>query len=340
MSGATRGWAAWLIGDSALTKREFGKVAVLMGGPSAERDVSLKTGRAVMAALKRRGIDAHGIDPDRNLIGVLARGKFDRAFIALHGRWGEDGVIQGALEVIGMPYTGSGVLGSALSMDKLRCKQLWQGCGVPTPEYAVLGANTGFAAAAEQLGLPLFVKPAREGSSLGITKVSRLAELEQAWNTAARFDDVVLAEKGIVGTEITAAILGGQDLPLIRLETTTEFYDYEAKYVRDDTRYYCPGGVPAHDERRLQGIARRAFEALECYGWGRIDLMLDRDGNAYVLEVNTVPGMTDHSLVPKAAKQAGIEFDELVVRILETSDAPQRVNAAISARPGNSDDAR
>ena len=323
-----------------MTRHEFGKVAVLMGGPSAERDVSLKTGRAVLAALKRKGIDAHGIDPDHDVIGVLTRGKFDRAFIALHGRWGEDGVIQGALEVIGMPYTGSGVLGSALSMDKLRCKQLWQGCGVPTPEYTELRADTGFKAVVERLGLPLFVKPAREGSSLGITKVTRAAQLEQAWNTAARFDDVVLAEKAIVGPEVTAAILGAQDLPLIRLETTTEFYDYEAKYVRDDTRYYCPCGVPERDERRLQGIARRAFEVLECCGWGRVDIMLDHDGNAYVIEVNTVPGMTDHSLVPKAAKQAGIEFDELVVRILETSDVTQRMGAAISAIPGDGDGAR
>ena len=307
-----------------------------MGGPSAEREVSLKTGRAVLAALRRKGIDAHGIDPDDDVIGMLTRGKFDWAFIALHGRWGEDGVIQGALEVIGMPYTGSGVLGSALSMDKVRCKQLWQGCGVPTPEYAVLGANTDFALVAGRLGLPLFVKPAREGSSLGITKVTNAGQLEQAWNTAARYDNVVLVEKGVVGTEVTAAILGTEDLPLIRLETTTEFYDYEAKYVRDDTRYYCPSGLPEGDERRLQSVARRAFEALDCHGWGRVDIMLDREGNSYVIEVNTVPGMTDHSLVPKAAKQAGIEFDDLVVRILDTSATPQHAGTAINAESGGS----
>lgn len=303
-----------------MSTKAFGKVAVLMGGPSAERVISLKSGEAVLAALKRCGVDAHGLDADHNVLKLLAEGGFDRAFIVLHGRWGEDGVIQGALETLGIPYTGSGVLGSALGMDKLRCKQLWRGCDIPTPEFELLDAECDFQKVVGRLGLPLFVKPAREGSSLGITKVTSAGQLAAAWNAASRFDDLVIAERGIVGTELTAAILGGQDLPLIRLETVTAFYDYEAKYVRDDTRYHCPAGLSPRDERRVQRLARQAFEALGCSGWGRVDIMLDGQGEPYVLEVNTVPGMTDHSLVPKAAAAAGIGFDELVLRILETSD--------------------
>lgn len=300
--------------------KDYGKVAVLMGGPSAERVISLKSGEAVLAALRRRGVDAHGVDAGRDVLRVLEAGGFDRAFIVLHGRWGEDGVIQGALETLGIPYTGSGVLGSALGMDKLRCKQLWRGCGIPTPEFELLGAGCDLKKVVERLGLPLFVKPAREGSSLGITKVTSAGQLEAAWNAASRFDDLVIAERGIAGAELTAALLGEEDLPLIRLETATAFYDYEAKYVRDDTRYHCPSGLAPHEERRVQKLARAAFAALSCSGWGRVDVMLDGEGNPYVLEVNTVPGMTDHSLVPKAAAAAGIGFDELVLRILETSD--------------------
>jgi D-alanine-D-alanine ligase len=297
----------------------YGKVAVLMGGPSAEREVSLKSGNAVLAALTRAGVDAHAIDAGRDVIPVLERGGFDRAFIALHGRFGEDGVVQGALETLGLPYTGSGVLGCALSMDKLRCKQLWKGCGIATPAFEVLDAETRFDQVVERLGLPIFVKPAREGSSIGITKVKQPGELERAWETAVRYDDLVIAEQAIVGPEITAALLGDQVLPLIRLETVTEFYDYDAKYLRDDTRYHCPSGLAGREERRVQRLARQAFAALGCGGWGRVDFMLDRNGEPYVLEANTVPGMTDHSLVPMAARAAGMDFDALVLRILDTS---------------------
>lgn len=301
--------------------RDFGKVAVLMGGPSAEREVSLKSGNAVLAALKRRGVDAHGIDADQSSLHLLEKGKFERAFIALHGRWGEDGVIQGALEVLGIPYTGSGLLGSALGMDKLRSKYLWSAAGIPTPDYAVLERGVDLNWIATKLGLPMFVKPVREGSSLGVSKAKTLSELKAAWDMAAKYDDQVIAEKFIDGAELTCGVLVDQALPLIKIETEREFYDYEAKYILDSTRYLCPCGLPADQEREIQRLALRAFNVLGCSGWGRVDFMQDQSGRVYVLEVNTVPGMTDHSLVPKAAKQAGIAFDELVLRILETSDA-------------------
>ena len=302
-----------------MTRRNFGKVAVLMGGPSAEREVSLKSGNAVLAALKRQGVDAHGIDADASTLRLLPDGNFDRVFIALHGRWGEDGVIQGALEVLDMPYTGSGVLGSALAMDKLRSKYIWSAAGIPTPEYLALEPGADPNKVVAKLGLPVFVKPVREGSSLGIGKAKTVSELMTAWETAAKYDDKVIAERFIDGAELTCGILGDQVLPLIKIETDREFYDYEAKYIVDSTRYLCPCGLPADRESEIQGLARRAFEALGCSGWGRVDFMLDKAGRAYVLEANTVPGMTDHSLVPKAAKQAGVDFDELVLRILETS---------------------
>ncbi len=304
-----------------MTRRNFGKVAVLMGGPSAEREVSLKSGNAVLAALKRQGVDAHGIDADKSTIRKLEDGNFDRVFIALHGRWGEDGVIQGALEMLDIPYTGSGVLGSALAMDKLRCKYLWSASGIPTPEYVVIESATDLNKIAARLGLPVFVKPVREGSSLGISKARTVNELKIAWEMAAKYDDKVIAERFIDGAELTCAILGDQALPLIRIETDREFYDYEAKYILDTTRYLCPCGLPADQEREIQDLARRAFETLGCSGWGRVDFMLDKAGRPCALEVNTVPGMTDHSLVPKAAKQAGMDFDDLVLRILETADA-------------------
>lgn len=298
-----------------------GKVAVLMGGPSAEREVSLKSGAAVLAALRRRGVDAHGIDADRDVLDRLVREKFARAVIALHGRWGEDGVIQGALEVLGLPYTGSGVLGSAVGMDKLRSKYIWTAAGIPTPAYAVLAPGSDFAQVAAQLGLPIFVKPAREGSSLGVTKAGSVSGLKAAWQAASKYDDQVLAERCIQGAEITVGILDQQALPLIRIETPREFYDYEAKYVLDSTRYICPSGLSVDKEREIQALAQRAFALLGCSGWGRVDFMLDAAGEPYALEVNTVPGMTDHSLVPKAARHAGIDFDELVMRILNTSEA-------------------
>ncbi len=308
--------------------KNFGKVAVLMGGPSGEREVSLKSGNAVLAALKHQGVDAHGIDAGPDVLEQLKRGGYARAFIALHGRWGEDGVIQGALETIGLPYTGSDVLGSALGMDKLRTKYIWSAAGIPTPPYEVLTKNTDFVGVTTKLGLPLFVKPSREGSSLGVTKVKSAAELKSAWAEAAKLDDCVLAERGIAGAEITCAVLGGQPLPLIRIEPATEFYDYEAKYLRDDTKYHCPSGLDGTTEKKIQALALRAFDALGCSGWGRVDFMVDGSGAAYALEVNTVPGMTDHSLVPKAAAAAGISFDELVLRILETSRSREGTHGA------------
>jgi D-alanine-D-alanine ligase len=293
----------------------FGRVAVLFGGTSAEREISLKSGGQVLAALVGRGVAAEAFDPRERSIAELKA--YDRCFIVLHGRGGEDGCIQGALEWLGVPYTGSGVLGSALGMDKLRTKQLWSALGIPTPEYAVLGSPADVAAAAARLAFPLIVKPAREGSSIGMTKVERPAELEAAWRRAAELDASVIAERWIAGREYTASILGGEALPLIRLETPRTFYDYEAKYFRDDTVYHCPCGLPAAEERRLQEMCLQAFAAVGARGWGRVDLMMDADGKPYLLEVNTVPGMTDHSLVPMAARAVGIDFDALCWRILE-----------------------
>jgi D-alanine-D-alanine ligase len=291
-----------------------------MGGPSAEREVSLKTGKAVLSALQRQNVMARGMDADKSTLRILEDEKFERVFIALHGRWGEDGVIQGALEMLDIRYTGSGVLGSALAMDKLRSKYLWSATGIPTPEYVVLASGTDPDEVVGKIGLPVFVKPVREGSSLGISKAKTSAELKAAWEMAAKYDDQVIAERFIDGAEITCGILGDQALPLIRIETDREFYDYEAKYILDTTRYLCPCGLPSGQELELQSLARRAFTILGCSGWGRVDFMLDNSGKPYALEVNTVPGMTDHSLVPKAAKHAGMNFDELVLRILETAD--------------------
>jgi D-alanine-D-alanine ligase len=303
-----------------MSRGKFGKVAVLMGGPSAEREVSLKTGKAVLSALQRQNVMARGMDADKSTLRILEDEKFERVFIALHGRWGEDGVIQGALEMLDIRYTGSGVLGSALAMDKLRSKYLWSATGIPTPEYVVLASGTDPDEVVGKIGLPVFVKPVREGSSLGISKAKTSAELKAAWEMAAKYDDQVIAERFIDGAEITCGILGDQALPLIRIETDREFYDYEAKYILDTTRYLCPCGLPSGQELELQSLARRAFTILGCSGWGRVDFMLDNSGKPYALEVNTVPGMTDHSLVPKAAKHAGMNFDELVLRILETAD--------------------
>jgi D-alanine-D-alanine ligase len=296
--------------------RAFGRVAVLLGGDSAEREVSLKSGAQVLAGLRQRGVDAHPVDPAEDGLGSLLDGGFDRVFIVLHGRGGEDGVIQGMFETVGLPYTGSGVLASALSMDKLRCKQLFLGAGLPTPDYELLDAHSDWAGVVGRLGLPLFVKPALEGSSIGISKVETADALEGAWREAARYDRTVLVERFCSGAEYTVAVLGDTALPAIRLETPHDFYDYDAKYLADDTRYLCPCGLAAEEEARLLRLAERAFAAVGGSGWGRVDLMLDGDGQPRLLEVNTVPGMTDHSLVPMAARAAGIEFDELVVRIL------------------------
>jgi len=294
----------------------FGRVAVLFGGDSAEREVSLKSGQAVLDGLLQRDVDAHPVDPAGNGLRSLLDGDYDRVFIVLHGRGGEDGVIQGALEMLGLPYTGSGVLASALSMDKLRCKQLFVGSHLPTPEFELLDAHSDWQGVVNRLGLPLFVKPALEGSSIGISKVTAAADLEAAWREAAKYDDIVLAECFCAGAEYTVALLGNAALPAIRLETPHDFYDYDAKYLADDTRYLCPCGLPAEDEARLLHLSEQAFNAVGGRGWGRVDLMLDAQDQPQLLEVNTVPGMTDHSLVPMAARAAGIEFDELVVRIL------------------------
>lgn len=297
---------------------DFGKVAVLMGGRSAEREISLKSGAAVLAALLRRGVDAQSLDPDERVLERLREGGFDRVFIMLHGRGGEDGVIQGALETIGMPYTGSGILASALGMDKYHCKLIWRALGLPTPPFVCLRGEADLPQA-EALGFPLMVKPAHEGSSIGMGRAEDPASLRAAWGAAARHDGVVLAERWISGGEYTCAILDDQVLPLIRLETPHAFYDYEAKYLANSTRYHCPCGLAPEVERRFQTLALEAFQSLGCQGWGRVDLLTDQAGEPWLLEVNTLPGMTDHSLVPMAARVAGLDFDELVWRILGTS---------------------
>jgi len=294
--------------------KEFGKVAVLFGGTSAEREVSLNSGARVLAALCRQGVDAHAFDPAGRALDEL-RG-FDRAFIALHGRHGEDGTIQGVLELMGVPYTGSGVMASAVGMDKWRTKLLWKAAGLPVPDYALLDTDSDFAEIEEELGLPLFVKPACEGSSIGISMVKRRGDLAAAYALAAKYDPLVIAERGVLGGEYTVGILGDEVLPIIRIEPATEFYDYEAKYNRDDTRYHCPCGLPAAEERAIREQAMAAFRVLGGRGWGRVDFLMDEAGNPHFLEVNTSPGMTDHSLVPMAARVAGIDYDALVLRVL------------------------
>ena len=296
----------------------FGKVAVLFGGKSAEREVSLKSGAGVLAALQRQGVDAHAFDPAERSLDELRA--FDREFIMLHGRYGEDGTIQGALELMEIPYTGSGVLASAVGMDKWRTKLLWRAVGLPIPEFVMLDENSDFAAVERQLGLPLFVKPACEGSSIGVSKVRQPGELQTAWREAAKHDALVIAEQAILGGEYTVAILGEQVLPIIKIVPATDFYDYEAKYLRDDTQYLCPCGLPEAREMELRAQALEAFRALGCSGWGRVDFLMDDAGRAYLLEVNTSPGMTDHSLVPMAARVAGISYEQLVLRVLEESE--------------------
>jgi D-alanine-D-alanine ligase len=313
---------------------EFGKVAVLLGGRSAEREVSLKSGSMVLAALARKGVDAHAFDPAERPLDDLIEGRFARAFIALHGRHGEDGTVQGALELVGIPYTGSGVLGSALAMDKWRTKLLWRACGVSTPQSELLHEGTDFAAVTERLGLPLMVKPASEGSSIGMSKVRSVTGMPRAYSLAARYDPAVIAEQFIDGIELTAGVLGSMVLPLIRLETPRDFYDYEAKYLATDTRYVIPCGLPPEAEHSVQQESMRAFDALGCSGWGRVDLMLDRAGKPYFLEVNTSPGMTDHSLVPMAARHAGLSYEDLCVRILELAHLNVARGAELSAGAG------
>lgn len=299
--------------------KDFGKVAVMMGGSSAEREISLQSGQAVFDALQRQQVDVHVVDPRDDVMTQLETGNFDRVFIALHGRGGEDGLMQGLLETLGLPYTGSGVLGSALAMDKCLTKRVWQSHGLPTPAFVELNANTDWGAVATELGLPLIVKPVREGSSYGASKVKQLSELENAWRQAHEYDAKVMAEAWISGREYTIPILNDVVLPMIRLETPREFYDYEAKYLADTTQYHCPCGLDAAFENELGELALKAFKALDASGWGRVDLLLNEDDTPWLIEVNTVPGMTSHSLVPMSAKKAGISFDELTLRILAGS---------------------
>ncbi|MDR0775613.1 MAG: D-alanine--D-alanine ligase [Azonexus sp.] len=293
----------------------FGKVAVLFGGTSAEREVSLDSGGRVLAALRGQGIDAHPFDPATQPLAALKG--YDRAFIALHGRYGEDGTIQGALELMHIPYTGSGVMASALGMDKFRTKLLWQAACLPVPDYVLLDANADFASVEQALGLPLFVKPVHEGSSIGISKVKVPGTLAAAYAEAAQYDPLVLAEKGVMGGEYTVGIIGDEALPIIKIEPATEWYDYEAKYNRNDTRCLCPCGLSLVRETEIRQQALEAFRLIGGRGWGRVDFLMDEAGRHYFLEVNTAPGMTDHSLVPMAARAAGLDYPALVRRVLE-----------------------
>ena len=298
----------------------FGKVAVLTGGRSAEREISLMSGKNVLEALRAAGCDAHAFDPAEREIFDLKREGYARVFIALHGRYGEDGTVQGALELMDIPYTGSGVLGSALAMDKVRTKMMWATAGIPTPRFEVIDARSDWAGVAARLGLPLIVKPVREGSTIGLTKVAQAADLPQAYALAARHDTVVMAEEFAAGDELTAGFLGEQALPLIRIEAPQGNYDYQNKYFTDDTKYLCPCGLPPAKEAELQALALAAFRLIGCRGWGRLDLMLDAAGRPWLLEVNTSPGMTGHALVPMAARQVGISYEDLCVKVLETAD--------------------
>jgi D-alanine-D-alanine ligase len=297
---------------------QFGKVAVLLGGPSAEREVSLMSGNGVLAALREKGVDAHPFDPAERELFDLKREGFARAFIALHGRFGEDGTVQGALETLHIPYTGSGVMASALATDKWRTKLVWLASNIPTPKYRVVDARTDWMRVVAELGLPLIVKPAREGSTIGITKVAKVDhdEMALAYDEAAKHDSLVLVEEFVAGSEITASIVSGRALPLIRIEAPGGNYDYHAKYFSDETKYFCPAGLPDAKEQEIRAMSMQAFDIVGCSGWGRLDLILRADGTFSFLEVNTSPGMTPHSLVPMAAKQNGMSFPELCVEIL------------------------
>jgi D-alanine-D-alanine ligase len=309
----------------ASTPAEFGKVAVLLGGDSSEREISLLSGNAVLAALKRRGVNAHGFDPQVRPVQNLVSEGFDRVWIALHGPGGEDGLMQGALEWLGVPYTGSGVLASALTMDKLKTKRVVVGAGYAAPEYAVLSSAADLPRALKAIGLPMMVKPASQGSSVGIAKVKTAAELPGAFAEAHAIDPIVFAEAFIDGEEYTVGVLHDSGLPSIRIQPATEFYDYQAKYFRSDTQYHCPSGLGAAEESELQAAALAAFRVTDCVGWGRVDFMRDKtSGKFYFIEINTTPGMTDHSLVPMAARQSGIDFEELVWRVLESSFLRER----------------
>ena len=295
----------------------FGKVAVLMGGRSAEREISLLSGNAVLGALRERGVDAHAFDPKERQIADLKRERFQRVFIALHGRYGEDGTVQGALELLGIPYTGSGVMASALAMDKWRTKLMWRAVGIPVPRDVLVHESSDWHGVVKALGLPIIVKPVHEGSTIGLTKVRIAKELPAAYALAVKHDRMVLAEEFIEGRELTASILGDTALPLIRIEAPQGNYDYQNKYFSDETKYHCPSGIRAAEEQSIQKAALNAFQVLGCEGWGRADLILRDDNTFSFLEMNTSPGMTGHSLVPMAARQAGLSFPDLVMRILE-----------------------
>ena len=298
---------------------KYGKVAVVMGGTSSEREISLLSGKGVLQALLSRGVDAHALDPAEKPLETLKSEGFDRAFLILHGPFGEDGTLQGALEVMGMPYTGCGVLASALGMDKLRSKLLWQALNLPIPAFEILTEDSDFAAIEQKLGLPLFVKPACEGSSIGVSKVKQAGELAAAFAEAYKYDDIVIAEQFIGGGEYTAAVLGDRVLSFVKIEPATEFYDFDAKYIRDDTVYRCPAGLSAELNEKIAGLVKQAFWALGGRGWARIDFLMDEAGNPYLLEANTAPGMTSHSLFPMAAREAGLSYEDLVLQILDST---------------------
>jgi D-alanine-D-alanine ligase len=297
--------------------KQYGKVAVMMGGSSSEREVSLMSGAGVLKALQDRQVDARAFDPSEKPLSALKDEGFDCVFIILHGPFGEDGTLQGALETMGMPYTGCGVMASAIGMDKWRTKLLWQAAGLPVPEFRLLDDTTDFDRVVAELGLPLFVKPACEGSSFGVTKVKSAAEIRAAYAEARKYDTLVLAERFIGGGEYTCAILGERALPSIKIEPATEFYDYQAKYFRDDTVYRCPSDLAADAEARMGELALRGFKVLGGRGWGRVDFLTDEAGNPYLLEVNTAPGMTSHSLVPMSARAAGMSYEDLCLAVLD-----------------------
>ena len=308
---------------SKLMVEKFGRVGLLYGGTSSEREVSLMSGAAIHQALQNLGVDVVAIDVGENILQELPSYQLDRVFIALHGVGGEDGTLQGALEYLNLPYTGSGVLASALAMDKLRCKQMWQGMGLPTTDFSLLDSDSDWAAILERLGGAVMVKPACEGSSIGMSRAQTAEELEKAWRDAAATDSseqiAVIAEPLLPGPEYTVAILDGQLLPSIRIESNAEFYDYQAKYFSDQTQYLCPSELSEQREQELQQLCLQAFDSVGCRGWGRVDVMVDAQGQYQLLEVNTVPGMTSHSLVPMAAKATGLSFDQLVEKVLEVS---------------------
>ena len=303
--------------------KKLGKVAVLLGGPSAEREISFLSGKGVLAALREKGVDAHAFDPVVHSLFDLPREKFERVFVALHGRFGEDGTVQGVLETMKIPYTGSGVMGSALAMDKWRTKLIWQAAGIPTPKYQLLTPDSDWVKVIEELKLPLIVKPAREGSSIGVTKVQSAGDLPAAFQLAYKLDPLVIAEEFIAGQELTASVVGTgaelRALPLIRIEAPEGAYDYQNKYFTDVTKYHCPAGIRADIEDEIRAMTLKAFRVLGCDGWGRADMMLAPDGRVSFLEMNTSPGMTSHSLVPIAARAVGMSYPDLCLRILQTA---------------------